>query len=174
MCDVRPSAGGAGTTQQQAEGEAGWHKDGTWKVLRKVCAFRAAFLRMLRHAVLSAPVAAQVDAVHIDVWIVPALQRTVPPVLNVNISFLVQLTDGGRRDPQRLGDVLHPAHGDACQVHLDERLLHAALPAAIPLDDGRLEGHALEPGHMERDVSGGRGEIAVIVAAMVFIAAVIS
>ena len=28
-------------------------------------------------------------------------------------------------------------------------LLHAALPAAIPLDDGRLEGHALEPGHME-------------------------
>ena len=50
----------------------------------------------------------------------------------------------------------------ACQVHLDEGLLHAALPAAIPLDDGRLEGYALEPGHMERDVAGGRGEVAVI------------
>ena len=40
----------------------------------------------------------------------------------------------------------------------DERLLHAALPAAIPLNDGSLEGHALEPRHVERDVAGGRGE----------------
>ena len=132
---------------------------------------------MLRHAVLSAPVAAQVDAVHIDVWIVAALQGAVAPVLNVDVGFLVQLTDGSGRNlaaPQRLRDVLHPAHGNACQVHLDERLLHAALPAAIPLDDGSLEGYALEPGYMERDVAGGRGEAAVIVAAMVFIAAVIS
>ena len=29
----------------------------------------------------------------------------------------------------------------------------ADLPAAIPLDDGRFEGHALEPGDMERDVA---------------------
>ena len=69
--------------------------------------------------------------------------------------------------PQCLGDVLHTAHGDARQVHLDEGLLHAALPAAIPLDDGGLEGHALEPGHVERDVAGGRGEVAVIVPAAV-------
>ena len=40
----------------------------------------------------------------------------------------------------------YPAHGNACQVHLDEGLLHAALPAAIPLDDGCLEGHALSRG----------------------------
>ena len=120
--------------------------------------------------VLSAPVAAQVDAVHVDVWIVPALQRAVAPVLDVNVGFLVQLADGGRRNlaaPQRLGDVLYPAHGDACQVHLDEGLLHAALPAAIPLDDGRLEGHALEPRHVERDVAGGRGEAVIIVTAAV-------
>ena len=120
--------------------------------------------------VLSAPVAAQVDAVHVDVWIAPALQRTVPPILDVNVGFLVQLADGGGRNlavPQRLRDVLQPAYRDACQVHLDEGLLHAALPAAIPLDDGRLEGYALEPGHMERDVAGGRGEVAVIVAAAV-------
>ena len=76
--------------------------------------------------------------------------------------------------PQCLGDVLHMAHGNARQVHLDEGFLHAAFSAAIPLNDGRLEGHALEPGYVERDVAGGRGEIAVIVAAMVFIAAVIS
>ena len=120
--------------------------------------------------VLSAPVAAQVDAVHIDVWIAPALQGAVPPVLDVNVGFLVQLTDGGGRDltaPQRLGDVLHPAHGNACQVHLDEGLLHAALPAAIPLDDGRLEGHALEPGDVECNVAGGRGKVPVVVTAAV-------
>ena len=79
-------------------------------------------------------------------------------------------TDGGGRDlaaPQCLGDVLHTAHGDACQIHLNERLLHAALPAAIPLDDGGLEGHALEPRHVERDVAGGRGKVAVIVTAAV-------
>ena len=69
--------------------------------------------------------------------------------------------------PQRLRDVLYPAHGDARQIHLDEGLLHAALPAAIPLDDGRLEGHALEPGDVERNVTGGRGEITVIVTAAV-------
>ena len=53
----------------------------------------------------------------------------------------------------------YPAHGNACQVHLDERFLHAALPATIPLDDGCLEGHALEPRHVERDITGGRGEV---------------
>ena len=40
-------------------------------------------------------------------------------------------------------------------------------PAAIPLDDGRLEGYALEAGHVERDVAGGGGKVAVIVAAAV-------
>lgn len=47
---------------------------------------------------------------------------------------------------------LHTAHGNACQVHLDE---------------GSLEGHALETRHVERDVAGSRGEVAVIVAAAV-------
>ena len=44
------------------------------------------------------------------------------------------------------------------------------LSPAIPLDDGRLEGHALEPRHVERDVAGGRGEAAVIVTAAVALA----
>ena len=60
--------------------------------------------------VLSAPVAAQVDAVHVDVWIAPALQGAVAPVLDVNVGFLVQFADGGGRDlaaPQRLRDVLY-------------------------------------------------------------------
>ena len=120
--------------------------------------------------VLSAPVAAQVDAVHVDVWIVAALQGAVPPVLDVNVGFLVQLTDGSGRNlaaPQCLRDVLHTAHGDACQIHLNEGFLHAAFPAAIPLDDGSLEGYALEPRHVERDVTGSGSKVAVIVAAAV-------
>ena len=88
----------------------------------------------------------------------------------MDIGFLVQLADGGRRNlaaPQGFRDVLYPAHGDASQIHLDEGFLHAALPTAIPLDDGGLEGHALKAGHVERDVAGGRGEFAVIVTAAV-------
>ena len=99
-----------------------------------------------------------------------APQGAVAPVLDVNVGFLVQFADGGGRDlaaPQCLRDVLHPAHGDARQVHLDERLLHAALPAAIPLNDGRLEGYALEAWHMERDVARGGGKVPVIVTAAV-------
>ena len=79
----------------------------------------------------------------------------------MDVGFLVQLADGGGRNlaaPQCLRDVLHPAYGDARQIHLDECLLYAALPAAIPLDDGGFEGYTLEPRHMERDVTGGRGE----------------
>ena len=59
------------------------------------------------------------------------------------------------------------AHGNARQIHLDEGFLHAAFPAAIPFDDGSLEGYALEPRHVERDVAGGHGEIPVIVAAAI-------
>ena len=80
----------------------------------------------------------------------------------MDIGFLVQLADGGRA-PQCLRDVLHPAHGDASQIHLDEGFLHAALPTAIPLDDGGLEGHALESGDVERNVAGGREMIRPIV-----------
>ena len=63
--------------------------------------------------------------------------------------------------PQCLRDVLHPAHGDTRQVHLDESLLHAALPAAIPLNDGGFEGYALEPGDVERNVTGSGSKVAV-------------
>ena len=80
----------------------------------------------------------------------------VPPVLDVDVGFFVQLADGGGRDlaaPQRLRDVLHTAHGNARQIHLDKRVLHTALPAAIPLDDGSLKGHTLESGDVERDVA---------------------
>lgn len=103
--------------------------------------------------VLSAPVAAQVDAVHIDIRIPSTLQGAVASVLDVDIGFLVQLADGSGRNlaaPQGLGDVLHTAHGNACQVHLDEGLLHAAADQFLdlPLDNFLIQlynslGHSL-------------------------------
>jgi len=86
----------------------------------------------------------------------------------VDIGFLVQLTDGGRRylaAPQGLSNILHTAHRDAGEVHLNEGFLHTALPAAIPLNDGCFERDTFEARYMERDVSGGSGKVPVIVAA---------
>src|SRR5699024_3743702 len=58
----------------------------------------------------AAPVTAQVDPIHIDIRISSTLQRTVPPILDVDIRFLVQLTYGGGRDfaaPEGLGNILY-------------------------------------------------------------------
>ena len=51
------------------------------------------------------------------------MQRTVAPILNVDIRLLIHLTDGGRRHlaaPQCLGNILYAPDGDAGQVHLDD------------------------------------------------------
>src|SRR5699024_9250842 len=91
---------------------------------------------------LSAPISAQVDPIHIDIRIASTLQRAVPPVLNVDIRFLVQLTDGGWRyftAPKRFCDVLHTPDGYSGQVHLNEGFFHTALPTAIPLNDSGLD-----------------------------------
>ncbi len=126
---------------------------------------------------LSTPVAAQVDPIHIDIRIPPTLQRTVPPIFNVDIRFLIQLTDGGWRNlaaPEGLGDVLHTPDGYASQVHFNKSLFHAALPAAIPLNDGSLKGDSLELGYLEGDIPGSGGEVAVIVAAAVALALLVA
>ena len=41
----------------------------------------------------SAPVAAQIDPVHIDIRVTPTLQRTISLILDVDICFLVQFTE---------------------------------------------------------------------------------
>lgn len=71
----------------------------------------------------------------------------------MNVGFLVQLADGGGRNlaaPQCLRDVLHTAHGDARQIHLDEGFLHAAADQflELPLDNFLIQlynflGHSL-------------------------------
>ena len=105
------------------------------------------------------------------------MQRAVPPILNVDIRFLVQLTDGGRRHlaaPQGLGNILHAPDGYACQIHLNESFFHAAFTAAIPLNDSGFKRNALEFGNLEGNISGSSGEVAVIVAATVTLALLVA
>jgi len=100
----------------------------------------------------------------------PPLQRAVAPVLDMDVDFLIELADGGRRHltaPKGFGDVLEAAQGNASEVHLDERFLHTALAGAIPLNDGGLKGHAFEPWHVQRDFAGGCGKVVVVVTATV-------
>ena len=91
---------------------------------------------------LSAPVAAQIDPIHVDVRIPSTLQRAIAPILNVDIRLFVQFADGGGglfASPQGLRNILHTPHGHACQIHLHESFFHAALPAAIPLNDSSFK-----------------------------------
>ena len=67
-------------------------------------------------------------------------------------------------------DIFHSTHRHSGQIHLNEGFLHAAFPAAVTLDDGSLEGDALETGHVERDIPGGGGEVPVIVTAAIALA----
>src|SRR5574344_3006721 len=88
----------------------------------------------------------------------------------MDVCLLVQLADGGGgyfAPPESLCDVLHTAHGDASQIHLNECFFYAAFPAAIPLNDGGLERDSLETGHIERDVAGCGGKVSAVMAAAV-------
>ena len=118
----------------------------------------------------SVPVAAQVDSIYINIRIPSTLQRTVRPILNVDIRFLIQFTDGKRRHlaaPQSLGNILHAPDGYACQVHLTESLFHATFTAAIPLNDSGLKGDSLKLGHLESDIPGSGSEVTAVAAAAI-------
>ena len=67
-----------------------------------------------------------------------AFDAAVPPSLDLGVDLLVEVRHRARahpRAPQGFGDVLHALHRDARQIHLDQRFLDRALPAAVPLDD---------------------------------------
>ena len=92
-------------------------------------------------------------------------------------QLMAEIGDGGGRDlaaPQGLGDVLHTPDGYTGQVHLNESLFHAALPAAIPLNNGSFKGDSLELRYLESDIPGSGGEVAVVVAATVALALLIA
>lgn len=64
----------------------------------------------------------------------------------------------------------NPAHRNASQVHLNEHLLCATLPATISLYDVRLKGDTLEFGDLEGDVAGSCNEVPAVVAAEIALA----
>ena len=117
---------------------------------------------------LSTPASAQVDPIHVNIWIMPALQRSVAPILDVDVCFLIQLTDGGGRylaAPEGLSDILNTPDRYASQVHLDEGFFHAAFPTAILLDDSCFKGDSFEFRYFEGNISGSGGEITAVMAA---------
>src|SRR5216683_3840025 len=66
----------------------------------------------------------------------------VPPSFDLAIDLLVEIGHRARahpRAPQGLGDILHPPHRYARQVHLDQGFLHRTLAPAIALDNRCLE-----------------------------------
>ena len=69
--------------------------------------------------------------------------------------------------PESLGDVLHTPDG---YTHLNERLFHAALLAAIPFNDGGLKGDLLKFRYLESNIPGRGGEVSLVVAAAVALA----
>ena len=74
------------------------------------------------------------------------------------------MVDGDTLLPHSASVTFPPRAGRICQpIHLNESLSRAAFTAAIPLNDCSLKGDALELGHLEGDISGSGGEIAVVV-----------
>ena len=85
------------------------------------------------------------------------------------------MVDGDTLLPHSASVTFPPRAGRICQpIHLNESLSRAAFTAAIPLNDCSLKGDALELGHLEGDISGSGGEIAVVVAAAVALAGLIA
>ena len=66
------------------------------------------------------------DPIEIHIRVL-ALNRPIASSLDRPVDLLVQVSHRRRRKsraPQGLGDVLHPAHRNARQIHLDQCLLH--------------------------------------------------
>ena len=105
------------------------------------------------------------------------MQRSVPPIFNVDIRLLVQLTDNGGRDlaaSQVLGDIFHTPDRYTCQVHLYEGFFHTAFPAAVPFDNSSLKGNPFELGNLEGNIPGSGSEVSAIVAAAVALARLVT
>ena len=115
---------------------------------------------------LPAPVAAQVDSIHINVRILSALQRMITPILNVDICFLIQLTDGGGKDftaLQRLSNVFYTPDNTPAK-HISTR---ASSTATVSFNDCCFKTNSLEFRYLQGDIPGSGGEITVVVAAKV-------
>ncbi len=86
-----------------------------------------------------------------------ALDRTVPRVLDLGIDLFIEVRYRARADPrapQGLRNILHPAHRNACQIHLDQRLLERTLPALAALSDRCLKRLPAQLRYLQPDIAG--------------------
>src|SRR3954470_927076 len=100
---------------------------------------------------LAGPGSLHYDAIEIKVRML-TLDAAVPPSLDFGVDLFVEVghcTRAHPRPPQSFGDVLHPTHRNARQIHLDQRLLDRALAAPVPVDDRRLKGLAAQLWNLE-------------------------
>ena len=96
-----------------------------------------------------------------------ALDRPVAPGLDRPVDLLVQVRHRRWRHPrapQRLGDVLDPAHRDPGQIHLDQGLLDRALAPPVTLDDRRLERLRPQLRYPQLDLAGLGLQLALVMA----------
>src|SRR3954468_20053537 len=85
-----------------------------------------------------------------------AFDALVPPSFDLGVDLLVEVRNRARahpRAPEGFGNVLHPPHRNARQIHLDQRLLDRTLSSAVTLNDGRLEGLAPQLRNLEVDLA---------------------
>src|SRR6516165_8649219 len=115
---------------------------------------------------LAGPAALEHDAVEIEIGMF-ALDRLVPPGLDLAVDPLVEVGYRARADPrapQRFGDVLDAADRFAGLVLLDQRFIPRALPPPITLDDRRLEGLPAQLGKLQPDLARLGLQLAVVAA----------
>jgi hypothetical protein len=114
----------------------------------------------------TAPGAFEPDAVEEDVR-VPAFDRAVASGVDLVGDFLVQFAHCRGADsgaPERLGDVLNPAHGNAGKVHLNQRFFDRALATLVALDDRSLKGQFTQLRHAQGYFAGLGLQLAFVVA----------
>lgn len=94
-------------------------------------------------------------------------QRAVAPFVDLGVHPLELVGErlrGHAVAPRQLAGVIHTPGGHAGQVHVDQGLLDALLPAPVAFDDRGLEDRALELGHPEFELACFRGGSALVMA----------
>lgn len=105
-------------------------------------------------------------AVHEHVWVL-RLQWAVAPFVDLGVHPLGLVgarLRGHAVAPQQLAGVVDLPGGHAGQVHVDQGLLDALLPAAVAFDDRGLEDRALQFRNLDLEPAGLGGEPAFVVA----------
>ena len=97
-------------------------------------------------------------------------QRTVAPFVDLGVHPLELVGERLREHavaPQQLAGVVDLPGGHAGQVHVDQGLLDALLPAPVAFDDRGLEDRAIQFRHLDLVPAGLGGQAPVVVAGAV-------